>query len=427
MATLLTRAIGSREVPGLLTPGGEPRVAYVSSYPPRECGVATFCEDLLHATHGGRASPAPIVIAMEGGDRYRRYARPVVHVADDRNDEDYQAAAEFINDSPAEVVSLQHEFGLYGGLESRSLYRFLGALRKPLITTLHTVLPEPDPAVREMTCALAEKSGRLMVMNPIASQILCRDYGLSPREVCFVHHGAPPPSPEPREVLKARLGLAGRRVMCTFGLVGASKGLEYAIQALPALVRAHPGLVYVIVGQTHPGALHDGVDSYREGLARLTGEIGVEDNVRFVNRYLGKEEITAYLAASDIYLTPYLNPRQICSGTLAYAVAAGRAIISTPYLHARFFLGGGRGLLAEFADAKALAREVARVLETPGLQAQLEARTRVYGQRLLWPEVGARYRRLLREVVRRQPSSPRARLRPAVVPALPPTPAERPV
>jgi glycosyltransferase involved in cell wall biosynthesis len=427
MTMRLTRYIGSLEMPGIPAPGRELRVAYVSSYPPRECGVASFCEDLMQATHGGRASPAPIVIAMEGGTSYHRYARPVVHVVDDRNDEDYQAAAELINDSPAEVVSLQHEFGLYGGTEGRGLYRFLGALRKPLVATLHTVLPEPAPAVREMIRALAEKSRRLMVMNPIASQILGRVYGLSPKKVCFVHHGAPPPSPEPRESLKARLGLAGRRVMCTFGLVGASKGLEYAIQALPALVRAHPDLVYVIVGQTHPGALRDGVDDYREGLVRLTREMGMEDNVRFVNRYLCKDEITGYLAASDIYITPYLNPHQICSGTLAYAMAAGRAVVSTPYLHARFLLGSGRGLLAEFADAETLAAAVARVLETPGLQAQLEVRARVYGQRLLWPEVGARYRSLLREVLSRQPGSPRALLRPAAVTVLTAPPAERAV
>ncbi len=285
------------------------------------------------------------------------------------DERDYQAAAEFINDSPADVVSIQHEFGIYGGVEGQGLYRFLSTIAKPVVTTLHTVLPEPDQKTREMIRALAEKSERVMVMNPIASQILRRDYGVSPRKVAFVHHGAPPPSPERREAIKQQLGLGGKKVMCTFGLVGAGKGLEYAIQALPLVLRRHPELVYLIVGETHPGALRDGVDEYRESLTRLISELGVEDSVRFVNHYLTKDEIISYLAASDIYITPYLNPHQICSGTLAYAVAAGRAIISTPYLHASFLLGGDRGLLVDFASAASIAEAALRVLDTPELQA----------------------------------------------------------
>jgi len=422
MTIHLTGYVRSLKVPRVPTRGEEMKVAYVGTYPPRECGVATFCEDLLHATRGGRPSPEPVVIAMEGGARYHQYARPVVHVVDDRDEEGYRAAAEFINDSPAEVVSLQHEYGIYGGVEGRGLYRFLDALHKPLITTLHTVLPEPDARMREMVRALAVRSGRVMVMNPIASQILRRDYGLSLAKVAFVHHGAPAPSTETRGALKQRLGLAGRPVMCTFGLVGASKGLEYALQALPAVVRRRPDFIYLIVGQTHPGALRDGVDVYRAGLTRLTEELGLGENVRFVNRYLSKDEIISYLAASDIYVTPYVNPHQICSGTLAYAVAAGRAIISTPYLHARFLLGSGRGLFADFANAPALAETITRVLEAPELQAQLEARTRAYGQRLLWPAVGARHRGLLHEVLNRQPKPRRVLGRSPVISALIPPP-----
>jgi glycosyltransferase involved in cell wall biosynthesis len=390
--------------------GEEIKVAYLSTYPPRECGVATFCEDLLHSARESAPSSEAIVVAVEGGARYHRYARPVVHVVDDRSEQDYQAAAEFINDSPAEVVGLQHEFGIYGGAEGRGLYRFLAALQKPLVTILHTVLPQPDWKTREMIRAVAEKSRRVMVMNPIASQILHRDYDLPWRKLAFIHHGAPPPSREPREALKQRLGVGGRKVMCTFGLVGAGKGLEYALRALPAAIRRHPDLVYLIVGQTHPGALRDGVDDYRAHLTRVTRELGIEEHVRFVNRYLAKEEIICFLAASDIYITPYLNPHQICSGTLAYALASGRAIVSTPYLHARFLLGSGRGMLVDFASPESISEAVLRVLGAPELQAQLESRARAYGQRLLWPEVGARYRGLLGEVCggRPRPQSGRA-------------------
>jgi len=242
-----------------------------------------------------------------------------------------------------------------------------------------------------------------MVMNPIASQILGRDYDIAPKKVAFINHGAPSPSVERREAIKQQLGLGGKKVMCTFGLVGAGKGLEYAIQALPQVLRHHPELVYVIVGQTHPGAIRDGVDDYRETLTRMTTELGVEDSVRFVNHYLTKDEIISYLAASDIYITPYINPHQICSGTLAYAVAAGRAIISTPYLHARFLLGADRGLLVDFASAESISEAALRVLDAPDLQAQMERRARSYGQRLLWTNVGARYRNLLREVLTQVP------------------------
>jgi glycosyltransferase involved in cell wall biosynthesis len=331
---------------------------------------------------------------------------------DDRREEDYQAAAEFINDSSADVVSIQHEFGIYGGVEGQGMYRFLSTVAKPVVTNLHTVLPQPDGMTRDMIRALAEKSERVMVMNPMAMQILRREYGVSPEKMSFIHHGAPSPSAERREAIKQRLGLGGKKVMCTFGLVGDGKGLEYAIQALPRVLRQHPELVYLIVGETHPGAIHDGVDEYRESLTRLVGELGVEDSVRFVNHYLTKDEIISYLAASDIYITPYINPHQICSGTLAYAVAAGRAIISTAYLHARFLLGDDRGLLVDFASAESISDAALRVLGTPELQAQLESRTRAYGQRLLWAEVGERYREQLREVFRQLP---RPRPGPAVL------------
>ncbi|MGD0111144.1 MAG: glycosyltransferase [Armatimonadota bacterium] len=409
---MLTRYASALKARSLLTRAEEVKVAYLSTYPPRECGIATFCEDLIHATDGGGASPEAVVIAMEGGARYHRYSRPVVHVVDDRNEKDYQAAAEFINDSPADVVSIQHEFGIYGGVEGQGMYRFLSTIAKPVVTSLHTVLPEPDRKTRDMVRALAEKSARVVVMNPIASQILRRDYGVSLRKITFINHGAPPPSTERREAIKQRLGVGGKKVMCTFGLVGRGKGLEYAIRALPSIIREHPDLVYLIVGQTHPGAIRDGVDDYRVALTRVIDELEIADSVRFVNHYLTKSEIISYLAASDIYITPYLNPHQICSGTLAYAVAAGRAIISTPYLHAKFLLGGGRGLLAAFASPHAISQAALRVLDAPDLQLQLESRTRSFGQRLLWTEVGTRFRSVLEEVCRRRP---RPRPSPAVL------------
>lgn len=396
------------------------KVAYLSTFPPRECGIATFCEDLIAAANHGGPVMEPMVIAMENGARYHRYARPVVHVVDDSQEQGYETAAEFINDSPADVVSIQHEFGIYGGVEGRGLYKFLAKVRKPVVTTLHTVLSNPVPKVLEMVRELAERSERIMVMNPLANQILRHDYQVSPRKLAFIHHGAPAPLVAPRAQVKARLEVEGRKVMCTFGLVGPGKGLDHAIAALPQLIGRHPEVIYLIVGETHPGAQVGGVDDYRAGLTRLIHDLGVQDHVRFVNHYLTKEEIVSYLAATDIYITPYLNPHQICSGTLAYAVAAGKAIVSTPYLHARFLLNHERGLLADFSSPESIAHAVERVLDAPELQAQLEARTRAYGQRLLWPEVGAQFRNLAREAIGQRAKQPLGLVVKTPVPGLTP-------
>jgi glycosyltransferase involved in cell wall biosynthesis len=219
------------------------KVAYLSTYPPRECGIATFCEDVIQAASGGGVFPDPIVVAMENGSGRHQYSRPVAHVVDDRQEQDYREAAEFINDSPADVVSIQHEFGIYGGAEGKGMYRFLDSIAKPVVTTLHTVLPEPDRKIYEMTRALAEMSEQVVVMNPLAQQILQRDYGLSPTKLTFLHHGAPAPSRERRDAVKQRLGLGEATIMCTFGLVGPGKGLEHAINALPRALRRHPDLI----------------------------------------------------------------------------------------------------------------------------------------------------------------------------------------
>lgn len=424
MVTRYTESLRSRST---VTRFERVKIAYLSTYPPRECGIATFCEDLIQAANHGGLFAEPMVVAMENGARYHRYARPVVHVVDDGREQDYETAADFINDSPADIVSIQHEFGIYGGVDGRGLYRFLARIRKPVIATLHTVLSDPQPKILEMVRALADRSERLMVMNPLANQILRRDYQVSPRKLSFIHHGAPAPLAERRESVKARLDVAGCQVMCTFGLVGPGKGLEHAIAALPRVVARHPNLVYLIVGETHPGAQVGGVDDYRATLTRMIHDLEVQDHVRFVNHYLTKEEIVDYLGATDIYITPYLNPHQICSGTLAYAVAAGKAIVSTPYLHARFLLAHERGLLVDFASPESITHTIERLLDAPELQAQLEARTRAYGQRLLWSKVGDDFRALAREAIGQRAKQPLGLVVNGSVPALTPqtTPTPR--
>jgi glycosyltransferase involved in cell wall biosynthesis len=381
-----------------------PNIAYLSTYPPRECGLATYCEDLVEAIAASGGAGEPMVIAMESEEDSHDYPWPVVGTVKDREESEYEAAARFLNESPADIVNIQHEFGIYGGMECRGLSSFLEHLTKPLVTTLHTVLPSPPAPARAMIRELAERSDRLVVFNGLALGLLERDYRIPRRQVAVIHHGAPAPSSEPREAVKARLGLSGRRVLSTFGLVSPGKGLEYAISALPAIRRRHPEVLYLIAGETHPGVRRTQRESYRERLAALVGKLGLEGSVRFVNKYLTKAEIISYLAATDVYLTPYLNPHQVSSGTLAYAVAAGKAIVSTGYLYARFLCGEGRGVLVEFSNSSAIAEAVIRILDDPGLQRELESRTRGYGQRMLWPVVGVRYLGLLGEALQRQPA-----------------------
>ncbi|MFB3880445.1 MAG: glycosyltransferase family 4 protein [Armatimonadota bacterium] len=375
-----------------------PRAAFISTYRPRQCGIATFCEDLVQAAGDGGSSDA-FVIAMDRPGSGLRYESPVALVVDECEERGYRAAGDLIDSSSIDVVSVQHEFGIFGGPECPHLALLLASIRKPVITTLHTVVPQPDSLIRERIVELTELSRRVVVMNPLAIEILDHDYGVDTGKVSFIHHGVPVPSAESREEAKARLGLTGRMVLSTFGLVGRGKGLEHAIGAMPEVIGRHPEAIYLIVGETHPLVRQSEQESYREELLALVERLGLVDHVVFVNRYVTKDEILRYLTASDVYLTPYPNVNQITSGTLAYAAAAGAAIVSTPYLYARFLLADGRGLLVEARSESAIARSVTRLLDDPGLRSTIAKRAADYGRRMYWPIVGAAYVSLFREVM----------------------------
>lgn len=350
------------------------------------------------STWRSEAAGDPIVVAVATGDGARQYGWPVRFLVSEEKADDYEAAAEFINASPADVVSIQHEFGIFGGPEGTGLRRLLRRARKPVITTLHTVLPEPHPTQRDTIRALAEGSERLVVMNALAADILRKVYDVDSGRVAVIHHGAPKPSRQSRAEAKRQLGLAGRKVLSTFGLVGPGKGLQYAVAALPAIRERHPDVCYVIVGKTHPGVQRSHRETYREELKSVARELRVEDAVRFVNSYQTEQEIVRSLAATDVYLTPYLNPEQICSGTLAYAVAAGKAVVSTPYLYAQFLLAEGRGRLVAFRSPDAIAEAVSEILDHPELQRTLEERALRYGRQLYWPVVGERFMKVCEAV-----------------------------
>jgi glycosyltransferase involved in cell wall biosynthesis len=299
-------------------------------------------------------------------------------------------------------VNIQHEFGLYGlwhdGTYDDHLAVFLEHLTKPSVVTLHTVPPNPEPWMRDAVRAASDKSDLIVVMARTAARLLRDVYGIA-KEPAVIEHGMPAIEPHGRRRFKRQLGVDGRQIVSTFGLVDPRKGLEYVIEAMPAIVAVHPDVLYLIVGQTHPELLKKEGESYRNSLVEIANRIGVWDHVKFVNEYLTQRQIVDYLLATDVYVTPYLDPNQITSGTLAYALGAGKAIVSTPYLHAREVLSEDRGILVPFRDAPAIARSVTRLLSDPQEKQRLEGRAYEYGKAMSWPAIGERVLALMRDVL----------------------------
>lgn len=302
----------------------------------------------------------------------------------------YQRAAEFINDSGAEVVSLQHEFGIFGGVAGSHVLELMRAVRPPVVTTLHTVLTAPTVAQRLVFESVVERSERLVVMSQTGADLLRDLYDVPKARIDVIPHGVPAPSP--RTEVRERLGFGQRPVLLTFGLLSPDKGIEYVIDALPEIARAVPGVLYVVLGATHPHVLLEQGEAYRRSLAARAERLGVTENVQFINRFATPEELADVLAAADVYVTPYLNLEQITSGTLSYALGAGKPVISTPYSHARELLAEGRGVLVPPRSDSAIAAAAVSLFGSPARRNELAARALAQSSVALWPRVAARYR-----------------------------------
>ena len=400
------------------------RIAFVSTYPPRRCGIATFTSDLIHAIRQADPSTRARIAAIDERNSVRAYGSEVRWRIRQGSPMPYRAAARAINRSNADVVCVQHEFGLYGlwkgggwvgdhwieGTYEDHLTPFLDELEKPALVTLHTVLPDPSPAIREAVRSIADSAHGLTVMAETAVDILRDVYGIGERPV-VIPHGMPHIEPIGRRRLKAKLGLDHRQIVSTFGLVGPGKGLEYVIEAMPAVVARHPEALYLIAGQTHPELLKQRGEEYRNRLTALVEELGLTDNVVFVNQYLEQKDIIDYLLATDVYVTPYLDPNQITSGTLSYALGAGKAVVSTPYLHAKEALADDRGILVDFQAADQIADAVNTILDDPKLKARLEKNAYRYANEATWPKTGARFLDVMRELVAEHPPVQKERRR----------------
>ena len=378
------------------------RIAFVASAVPRRCGIATFTADLIAAVKAADPNVRVVQAAIDEPNAARAYGPEVRWRIRQGDLASYRAVGRAIQASSADVVNVQHEFGLYGvhrdGTYEDHAVLLLSEISKPVMTTLHTVLPRPDPWMRETMRQVAAHSTVVVVMAETAARLLREVYGIE-RPPVVIPHGMPAIVPHGRHRLKRQLGVEKRTIVSTFGLVDPRKGLEYMIHAMPSIVARDPNVLYLIVGQTHPELQKKEGERYRNELVAEIDRLNLRDHVRFVNQYLTQREIVDYLLATDVYVTPYLDLNQITSGTLAYALGAGKAIVSTGYLHAAEALADGRGLLVEPRDPVGLARAVLAILDDSQFKRELESRAYEYGKEMAWPNVGRRVLELTRELL----------------------------
>ena len=368
------------------------RVAFVGNYMPRQCGIATFTTDLCEAVAEAYTDTITC-LALPVNDTEAGYAYPprVRFELLEKDIESYRRAAEFLNINNVDVVCLQHEYGIYGGSAGSHILTLLRELRMPVVTTMHTILKEPLPDQLRVLKEVASLSDRIVVMSQRGVNFLKDIYDVPEDKIDMIHHGVPDvPFADPG-YHKDLFGVEGKMVLLSFGLLSSNKGIETVISALPAIIEHHPEVVYMIVGATHPHVLQHEGELYRLSLHRLAQTLGVAGNVIFHNSFVTLEQLIEFISAADLYITPYLNPAQITSGTLAYTLGAGKAVISTPYWHAEELLADGRGALFPFGDSTALAAEVLDLLDHEAKRHAMRKKAYLFGREMIWPKVARRY------------------------------------
>ena len=375
------------------------KIAYVSSYPPRECGIATFTKNLVVATNKLGIFRKPQVIAINEKEAIYNYDRLVRCQIRRDFQKDYMKAASYINSSKVDLINLQHEFGLFGGEWGEYINSFLEELQKPVVSTLHTISPSFEPKAQTVLKQIAKHSSKIITMTHIAKKILMA-YNVPSSKIEIIQHGCPDvPFVESDKVKPSLFGLKGKIILSTFGLLSRSKGIQYVIKALPEVVEKYPEIVYLVIGETHPEVRKFEGERYRKKLIKLVDALDLYENVKFHNRFLGERELIKYLQATDIYITPSLEPNQISSGTLVYAMGAGKAIIATPYLHAQEALADGRGLFCKFRDHRSITDGINQLLEDEKQKRNMQRKVYNYSRDFTWAAVAKRYAELFRRMI----------------------------
>lgn len=371
---------------------------FVSRFVPEQCGIATFTRDLADSVDLANGRVVSKIAAIRREEKLFFDDDRVAYIIENTQPGAYRKAALFANEYPCDLVSIQHEYGLYSGEWGEDILEFAKTCDKPLVTTLHTTLLDPPEKAKLIIKELGRLSARIVVMARRSIQLLTDVYNVKEEKIRWIPHGVPDVKFRHRALLKHELGADGRLVLLSFGLISPGKGFEYVIRALKNIARKRPNLLYMIVGQTHPVVKKRDGESYREKLKNLAVELGLEQNLEFVDRFPSAEELMLYIQAADICITPHLGRDQIVSGTLSYALAAGKAIISTPYLYAEEIAQDNALILAEFRDSDSIAGCIERILNDMSLRENLEREAFRLGKKMVWPNVGRQYTALFKEV-----------------------------
>ncbi len=384
------------------------RIAVVGNYLPRRCGIATFTTDLCDALHAEYGTTELLALPVNDSEEGYDYPARVRFELSEDNLASYRQAADFLNFSNVDLVCLQHEYGIFGGRAGGHILELLRRLRMPFVTTLHTVLRQPTPDQRAVMEEIASLSDRLIVMSQQSVEILQEVFHVSAEKIDLIPHGIPDlPFTDP-SFYKDAFGTEGKEVLLTFGLLSPNKGIENVIKALPKILSRHSNVVYMVSGITHPHILRREGDKYREYLQNLAKELGVEASVIFRNRFVSPQEMVELIGAADIYITPYKHKAQVVSGTLAYALSAGKAIISTPYLHAIELLDQERGTLVPFDDPEAIATKTVELLDNATARHAMRKRAYLYARDMVWNRVAQKYMKSFERIYNERLRSPRA-------------------
>jgi len=372
-------------------------IAILSTYFPRECGIASFSRDLRNNMIPWNCNVS--ILAISDKSNFYSYPKEVVFELEEDRREHYVSAAQFVNKSDIDLVFVEHEYGIFGGSDGEFVLDFVENLEKPFILNTHTILPSPEFHKRRILTKLGQKALAVICMTNRSTELLNKIYNVPYKKLYMVHHGVPVFQEKPREAIKKSYGISNRPLVLTFGFLGPGKGIEIGIKAISYLKDKHKNIVYLVAGETHPNLRKKIGETYRESLVELIQTLNVDDNIKFINKYLSLDELGEVLYMADVYLTPYPNRNQAVSGALAYAIGCGRAIVSTPYDYSLEVLDNERGLIAPEASPEELASLIDKVLSNPQLKEELERKANKLGKTMAWPQVGKKYVDILENIL----------------------------